>query len=347
MKLVCEHPTFGWKIGTHRNKEGEVVDTVTFSFNEAYKHYLPSDIENHAMSFPCGKCVACMKKKRMEQAVRITHEIESHDENCFITLTYNNENLPLIDKNQVVYRNAPDATQLFPTLVIDDYQKFMKRLRSHLGYHGCKKKLRYFVVGEYGSLGKRPHYHLIVFGWKPTDLVEHKFHGKYWTYRSKTIEDLWPYGFVEVGVDVNAGVAKYCAQYVTKKFNKQDQPNKYVMPEFVKSSKMAGGLGVKFVDRFHRQLAEQGYVLVLNRHTGQGFKQAIPKYYVSRLKNKFPEDFKILKDRRLSHVEETKMENESRSQEYWLEFWKNYDQAKYAWREKMRREVRSYEQSVG
>ena len=35
--MKCISPNLAWKIGTHYNENGELKDTVTFSFNEAMK----------------------------------------------------------------------------------------------------------------------------------------------------------------------------------------------------------------------------------------------------------------------------------------------------------------------
>ena len=68
-----------------------------------------------------------------------------HEKNCFITLTYDDENLP------------PGGT-----LVVQDYQAFVKRLRARIS----PQKLRYYFVGEYGDPKntERPHYHAAIFG---------------------------------------------------------------------------------------------------------------------------------------------------------------------------------------
>ncbi len=42
----------------------------------------------------CGKCLECAKLYSIEWSFRIMDECSTHDQNCFITLTYNNENLP-------------------------------------------------------------------------------------------------------------------------------------------------------------------------------------------------------------------------------------------------------------
>lgn len=143
----------------------------------------------------CGKCVECLQAKADEWSFRIMDECSCWQENCFITLTYNNDHLP---------ENG--------TLVKKDLQDFLKRLRRKLE----PRRVRFFACGEYGSKGLRPHYHLIVFNWLPDDM-------EYWQtdksgaeiYRSATIESLWTFGFSSVGF-VTLHTAKYCAKYMQK-----------------------------------------------------------------------------------------------------------------------------------
>ena len=340
--MKCISPNLAWKIGTHYNEFGELKDTVTFSPNEAMKVIGPEMMDQMAMTMPCGKCVECMRNKRMEQATRITHEIEGHEDNCFITLTYNNESIPMTD-GQNDARGIQDDSRFIPTLRIKDYQDWLKRFRKQIKIH-YGKDIRYFIVGEYGTKGKRPHYHAVIFGWKPDDLVEHKYCGKYWTYRSKFVEKTWKFGFIEIGVDVNAGVAKYCAQYVTKKFNKEDRPNELAFPEFVRASKMEGGLGACFVRKFHHQIAEQGYILTLNRQTGKAYKCSIPGYYKKLLEKEFKQDYELLKKNRLVYVEQVQEDRANWTPQQWLEFWSIYDQKIKTWKENQKRVNRKYEQ---
>ena len=95
----------------------------------------------------CGKCVECQMNYSNSWALRCVQEMKYHKIACFVTLTYNEKNLPQhgVDKNEI--------------------QKFIKRIRKD------NNKLRYFACGEYGSKGLRPHYHLIFFGFVPPDLI--------------------------------------------------------------------------------------------------------------------------------------------------------------------------------
>ena len=139
--------------------------------------------EKSYMSVPCGKCAACRKKLRDEWFIRLKEEKKVNNAR-FITLTYNEENIPIsIDDDSVIHYNVSK----------NDLQGFFKRMRK-------TNKFKYFAVSEYGSEG-RPHYHLILFSKKRID-----------------IEKYWKYGFV---YDENAGdrSLKYVCKYLLKGSN--------------------------------------------------------------------------------------------------------------------------------
>lgn len=73
-------------------------------------------------------------------------ETALRQDNCFVTLTYTDETLPLTSAG-------------LPTLNQRDLQLWLKRLRKEI----APLRVRYFGVGEYSPSG-RPHYHVIMFG---------------------------------------------------------------------------------------------------------------------------------------------------------------------------------------
>jgi hypothetical protein len=102
-----------------------------------------------AQPAPCGQCPGCLTNRKQLWTHRIILESLAHEKNSFITLTYSDENLPLNGEG-------------VPTLVKEDLQLFLKRLRAKL-----IQKIRYYAVGEYGTNGSRginPHFHLCIFG---------------------------------------------------------------------------------------------------------------------------------------------------------------------------------------
>ena len=140
----------------------------------------------------CGKCIECVLADSKTWAFRIMYESRCHEENCVVTLTYNEENVP-------------------PELNKRDYQLFLKSLREAL----YPRKVRYFLSAEYGSLG-RPHYHIILFGWCPQDLYVWK-KGKRGSqqFRSPFLETIWTKGFCTVG-ELTYDTAYYSAKYLQK-----------------------------------------------------------------------------------------------------------------------------------
>lgn len=104
---------------------------------------------------PCRRCIPCKINKTSEWSMRILMEKATNPETQFLTLTYNNENLP------------GDYS-----LHKEDLQDFFKALRQELDLTGGNK-IKYFSCGEYGDnpqkltngkFIKRPHYHSIIFG---------------------------------------------------------------------------------------------------------------------------------------------------------------------------------------
>ena len=111
-------------------------------------HLIFDKVHSVYMEVPCRMCMECRLNYTREWAMRICNEANSYDNNCFLTLTFNDEHLP--NDNSIHKR---------------DLQLFVKRLRKAL----VGKKIRYFGCGEYGGKFGRPHYHIIIFNWYPED----------------------------------------------------------------------------------------------------------------------------------------------------------------------------------
>lgn len=147
---------------------------------------------------PCGKCIGCRLEYSRKWAVRSCLEAASHEDNSFITLTYDNENLPADGK-----------------LSKRPLQLFIKRLRK-TGAH-----VRYLACGEYGERTHRPHFHLIAFGYCPSDLETLYTKDGITYYRSESLQKIWGLGNVLVG-DMNFRTCAYVARYCMKKINDPD-----------------------------------------------------------------------------------------------------------------------------
>lgn len=143
----------------------------------------------------CGVCIECSRKKCNEWATRLMLEKDCHEHSCCLTLTYDNEHLP---SNSCLCK--------------EHVTLFLKRLREFV----YPTKIRYFYCGEYGSKKGRPHYHMIVFGWCPTDLV-YKFSKRDKAYfLSDTVAKLWSYGHIVVDPELTRETCFYTAKYLQK-----------------------------------------------------------------------------------------------------------------------------------
>lgn len=240
---------------------------------------------------PCGYCIECRLSKARLWAIRCVHEAKMHDDNCFLTLTYNNENLPTngsINKREV--------------------QLFMKRLRKK--EEG--KEIRYFACGEYGDKLGRPHYHILLFGHDFDDKVLLKRNIRFRSnnrfgksdikelHVSEKLSKLWKKGFHTIG-DVTFESAGYCARYVTKK--KYYSPNerrkgksiedyyKGKEPEFALMSRRPG-IGKKWFDRYRNDAFPKDFI------TFRGYKLKPPRYYDMLYQRKDFEEMEKIKNKR-------------------------------------------------
>lgn len=206
----------------------------------------------------CGKCVECLQQKSTEWSFRIMDEAKQYNKNCFLTLTYNDDNLPYTFSEFEILPH-------YPTLLKSDLQKFMKRLRKHI----YPQKVRFFACGEYGSKGQRPHYHVILFGWCPDDLQYFQKDKKgSILYRSAMIEKLWKFGFSSIG-ELTVDSAKYCAKYMQKL---NVLPLHVVKPFVVMSNRP----GIGFSSINPKSLTSDRIY-----HNGKGIK--VPRYYLKVL----------------------------------------------------------------
>lgn len=341
-KCKCLSPVDCWQCGyTFAKRDHVISPRLVFSRNQALSYYqslgyhgddLAFQLQEHYQPKPCGKCMICQMRKRKDMTVRLSHEASMHDTACFITLTYDNDNVPTtnhcaLDHSAKCYSRGqhaavlPDCELEHQTLYPIDVQLFMKRLRRHLEYvpKGCivkdgkvydkngdfvrdhvKGSLRYFAVGEYGSHTKRPHYHIIIFGWSPSDAEYLKTIRNNPYFISPTLSKLWQFGFHSIS-SVSPAVAKYCARYVTKKYSRIDKHASYIVPEFTFQSVKNGGIGATWFDVFGEYACKSGKANVqVGDHV---FSYAVPRYYFDRLRKSNLPLWLDLRDQRIEFVQ--------------------------------------------
>ncbi len=235
------------------------------------------------------------------------HEAQMHDDNCVITLTYDDPNLPAGG-----------------TLIKKDFQLFMKKLRDKIK----PNKIRFYHCGEYGELdediGKpqlesrlgRPHYHAVIFGYQFNDLeiFEKKTTGDIYT--SPELEKIWGKGFVTV-MDLTLKSAGYVARYITKKINgdKKDEHYKKVCeitgeiyPVQQEYSTMSNkpGIAKGWWDKYKGDVFPSDDVIVLSSNSYHHVPT--PKYYDNQLEKEQPKLYEIIKQERqdfaMAHIKD-------------------------------------------
>lgn len=241
----------------------------------------PSDKHLYkSIKLPCNQCIGCRLDYSRNWAVRCYHESQQHKQNAFLTLTYDDENIPEWD-----------------SLDLRDFQLFMKKYRKYLG----SQKIKFFHCGEYGDEMGRPHYHACIFG--------HDFKDKYLFYerkgqkfyRSETLEKLWPHGNSLIA-DVTFQSAAYVARYILKKINGEQADNHYMSfdtstGEVVRLQKpeyttMSNGIGEEWFNEFSHETFLNNSVII----NGQEIK--IPRYYDNKYEILEPEKFAEVKQLR-------------------------------------------------
>lgn len=183
------------------------------------------------LAFSCGQCMPCRVQKRRVWTHRLLLEGNCHTDNCFITLTYDDENLPRLEDGRGI-------------LVPKDAQDFLKRLRKHY----APARFRFFCVGEYGDKSERPHYHMVLFNYPACTRVGGSKFDKsgHCCATCDVILDKWGLGHVHIGT-LTAQSAGYVARYTTKKMTAADDMRlKGRPPEFARMS-LKPGIGADFM----------------------------------------------------------------------------------------------------
>ena len=245
---------------------------------------LSEGLVDRPVQVPCGQCIGCKLEKSRQWAMRMTHEAQLHERNCFITLTYHDDYLP------------PDLS-----LDVTHWQKFAKRLRKAIE----PAKIKFYHCGEYGEIFQRPHYHACIFGHDFEDKVPWKKNRNGdMLYQSASLSLLWPSGYSSVG-SLTFHSAGYCARYVTKKVTgpKAEEHYNGRKPEY---STMSNGIGTGWFHKFHEDCYPHDYVVF------NGKKMQPPKFYDGLYELHSPKELARLKGARKSQARLNRDNNCSR-----------------------------------
>lgn len=238
---------------------------------------------SECFEIPCGRCIGCRLEYSRQWAIRCVHETQLHLYNCFVTLTFNEENLP--------------ATG---SISVRDLQLFFKKLRQRIKRYednnqvplDKRTKIKYIACGEYGDENRRPHYHAIIFGFFPFDAKAYsKNHQGDTLFTSEFLSDVWSNGFVTVGHATFSSCA-YVSRYVIKKIKGDSAEEHYggLTPEFLISSRKPP-IGGDWYDKYKNDL--YGDFIIVD-----GRKLSVPKAYDRKLEKDNPTALQFIKFKR-------------------------------------------------
>jgi len=294
--MPCYFPLHGYRsqLTTKTGKR-----KLTFSEKSGYRD-LP-------VTVPCGQCIGCRLERSRQWSLRLYHESKFHDSSCFVTLTYDDKQIPSGG-----------------TLVKSHFQGFLKRLRKHYG-----GGIRYFHCGEYGETNPatgqkdgglyRPHYHACLFG---IDFSEdRKFHTRNaqgnTLWKSETLERIWGRGQCLIG-NFTAETAAYTARYILKKVNGDAQVQHYEginletgeivsrLPEYITMSKGrngTGGIGADWFKQFGTDVFPRDECIL------HGKQVPPPRYYFKLFEKENEKKAKSIKYARIRSAAEHKADH--------------------------------------
>lgn len=286
----------------------------------------------------CGQCTGCRIRRIRDMSIRCCHEARLHKENLYLTLTYNDENLP---EDRCVR--------------VEEFQSFMKKLRHFFNrwYYDNKsrkyrrvekskknkfkgRKLRYYVCGEYGRICRicgvpeklcrrmvkskfsvyhqfkeqlgRPHFHAIVFNCMFYDLEVLKEENGFKYYESEKLNSIWEKGEVVIG-EVNSTTAAYVAKYIMKRVTGKQAENHYrqidpytgeirKLTPEFRSSSNRPGIGYDWIVKNFRDVYPKDFV------TYDGTIYRTPSYYDKVYEVHHPDRMEEIKNKRKHEIKE-------------------------------------------
>lgn len=316
---------------------------VNQNFNHKYERMCqtPLSIRNKISgeldNVPCGKCPHCILRLASQWSFRLLQEDKVSKCSYFLTLTYGYHSAT-VSKNGFLSLSKKSKSSI---------SSFIKRLRTYTDRDPLNRgfgssAIKYYGVGEYGGMGGRPHYHLIIFN-ADHELIRDAWSADYaphcgaaYSGRLKKHQDcieIKPkkfrasHGHIHYGTVEGASVG-YTLKYMMKKgsvpaFKADDR-----VPEY---SLMSKGLGKAYLDceliAWHRKFVDDRMFVT----TQNGVKIGMPKYYKEKLYTEMERKRVALKF--TSQMEKELQEAIQKEGAYWWKKFKSdkasFDKMKY------------------
>lgn len=248
---------------------------------------------------PCGMCQGCKTNRRREWTTRLELESKYYQNNLFVTLTYNDENI-IIPK----YWAKSDTGEIIKnpgwwtgTLSKEHAKRFIRSFKEYCRVKHNHTGIKYYLAGEYGSSKegtRRPHYHIILLNLPelPLKPIARSPRGETY-FENEKIAKIWNKGFVTIGKVTHESI-QYVAGYVNKKMYGKKALEDYDLagkiPEF---ALMSEGIGKKYYEEHKEEIYK--YDEVIN---GKGQSVKPPKYFDRLYKEENPEHLKEIQEKR-------------------------------------------------
>lgn len=287
--MPCYHPLVGIPNGV--TEKGKTQYVILKNCDSAFVKETHPD----AISIPCGRCVGCRLDKSRAWADRLMLELDYSKKAVFVTLTVDNVHL---------HNNDPGCIRVTPsgksTLCVRDLQLFMKRLLEQFP----DRKIRRYLIGEYGPRTQRSHYHGIIFGLGLDDFKDKRLYKFGKNNQPLWISDwfakeVWKLGNCIIE-DVCWENCAYCARYCTKKLTGDLGKEFYGdrIPPFSIMSRNPGIAG-KFYEKYNFDFDET----YLSSPSGSKTIKT-PKYFIKKLELDNPELAEYLKGKRKEFIDD-------------------------------------------
>lgn len=304
--MSCTQPLTAYETGYVWPESGK----PKLGFNPA------KSIDGKVIPLPCGQCPSCRLTKSKQWAFRCMCEADMHEENHFLTLTYDQESLP---RDLSLHKSH--------------WQKFIRAVRDK--YRDTHPKIRFFMCGEYGEASHennwipRPHFHALIFGFNFPDqkyLYTHKSGDK--IFDSESAKKLWGRGSIEIGT-INTKSASYVARYCLKKVNGRENlktkdpktglypyerwnpfttEKNYVLPEFTQMS-LRPGIGAEWYKQFKKDIYPSGRKFIgqfapFPGDKAQNMFMKVPPYFDKLLEKERPDMMEHVSESRKQHAKD-------------------------------------------
>lgn len=250
-------------------------------------------------TIPCRHCWACHLTYSAEWATRIMYECQKYEHNYFVTLTFNNNWLPILDKIEYkgdTYVNPEDGSwnegslwEPYMHKFIHDLRQYLQRVKKHTG-------LKYYYCGEYGETTHRPHFHIILMNcplntWEFDDWYQDERFKLHW--KTNELQQYWRYGMIDIG-EVEWSSAAYVARYCAKKLhtkNDEEYCKEGKLPEFVRMSR---GLGMDYY-RENKSKIYKYDEIIMRTIKGNVGSYKPPKAWDRKFKEEHPDQWEKIK----------------------------------------------------